>query len=55
MYANVAISLIDDDGKSYIYGYVPIVVAKCGVYLKERGLCMILRLLEMVLTLQNSD
>jgi hypothetical protein len=36
-YANVAISLVDDDGKSYIYGYVPIVVAKCGVFLKERG------------------
>jgi hypothetical protein len=36
-YANVAISLVDDDGRSYIYGYVPIVVAKCGVYLKEKG------------------
>ncbi|KAH8600946.1 hypothetical protein B0O99DRAFT_681805 [Bisporella sp. PMI_857] len=36
-YANVAISLIDDDGKSYIYGYVPIVVAKCGVFLKEKA------------------
>lgn len=38
-YANVAISLIDENGKSYIYGYVPIVVAKCGVYLKEKGGC----------------
>lgn len=36
-YANVAISLQDAEGKSYIYGYVPIVVAKCGVYLKEHG------------------
>ena len=36
-YANVAISLVDADGNSYIYGYVPIVVAKCGVYLKEKG------------------
>lgn len=36
-YANVAISLFGDDGKSYIYGYVPIVVAKCGVFLKEKG------------------
>lgn len=36
-YANVAISLQDAQGKSYIYGYVPIVVAKCGVYLKEHG------------------
>lgn len=36
-YANVAISLIDEQGESYIYGYVPIVVAKCGVFLKEKG------------------
>ena len=36
-YANVAISLLNDEGQSYIYGYVPIVVAKCGVFLKERG------------------
>lgn len=37
-YANVAISLIDENGQSYIYGYVPIVVAKCGVFLKETGI-----------------
>ncbi|EPQ65181.1 Bgt-4013 [Blumeria graminis f. sp. tritici] len=37
-YANVAISLVDSEGKSYIYGYVPIVVAKCGVFLKEKGM-----------------
>ena len=37
-YANVAISLADPQGNSYIYGYVPIVVAKCGVYLKEKGM-----------------
>ncbi|KAH6714433.1 Rho GTPase activation protein [Leptodontidium sp. MPI-SDFR-AT-0119] len=36
-FANVAISLVDSEGNSYIYGYVPIVVAKCGVYLKEKG------------------
>ena len=36
-YANVAISLFNEEGQSYIYGYVPIVVAKCGVYLKEKG------------------
>ena len=36
-YANVAISLYDSQGQSYIYGYVPVVVAKCGVYLKEKG------------------
>lgn len=37
VYANVAISLVDEEGRSYIYGYVPIVVAKCGVFLKEQG------------------
>ncbi|KAE9976357.1 hypothetical protein BLS_002102 [Venturia inaequalis] len=36
-YANVAISLQDAEGKSYVYGYVPIVVAKCGVFLKEKA------------------
>ncbi|KAF1948670.1 RhoGAP-domain-containing protein [Byssothecium circinans] len=36
-YANVAISLFNDSGESYIYGYVPIVVAKCGVFLKEKA------------------
>ncbi|KAI2058770.1 GTPase activating protein (GAP) for Rho1p [Ophidiomyces ophidiicola] len=36
-YANVAISLTGEDGKSFVYGYVPIVVAKCGVFLKEKA------------------
>ncbi|KAI9845021.1 MAG: hypothetical protein M1837_005165 [Sclerophora amabilis] len=36
-YANVAISLTDAEGRSFIYGYVPIVVAKCGVFLKEQA------------------
>ncbi|KAB8338760.1 hypothetical protein FH972_021705 [Carpinus fangiana] len=36
-YANVAISLIDENGQPFTYGYVPIVVAKCGVFLKEKG------------------
>ncbi|KKY25130.1 putative rho gtpase activator [Phaeomoniella chlamydospora] len=36
-YANVAISLTNEQGESFIYGYVPIVVAKCGVYLKEKA------------------
>jgi hypothetical protein len=35
--ANVAISSVDPDGSSYIYGYIPLVVAKIGVYLKEHG------------------
>ncbi|SMR42166.1 unnamed protein product [Zymoseptoria tritici ST99CH_1E4] len=36
-YANVAISLFNEEGQSYIYGYVPIVVAKCGVFLKDKA------------------
>lgn len=36
-YANVAISLTNEKGESYTYGYVPIVIAKCGVFLKEKG------------------
>lgn len=38
-YANVAISLTNEDGQSFIYGYIPIVVAKCSVFLKEKGMC----------------
>jgi len=37
-YANVAISLTNEQGESYVYGYVPIVIAKCGVFLKEKGM-----------------
>ncbi|KAL9085317.1 MAG: hypothetical protein Q9159_004766 [Coniocarpon cinnabarinum] len=37
IYANVAISLTNNQGHGFIYGYVPIVVAKCGVFLKERA------------------
>lgn len=29
--------MFNEHGESYIYGYVPIVVAKCGVFLKEKG------------------
>ena len=36
-YANVAISLTNEAGETYIYGYVPIIIAKCGVFLKEKG------------------
>lgn len=36
-YAHVAISLTNEHGESFVYGYVPIVVAKCGVFLKEKG------------------
>lgn len=36
-YANVAISLYNDDGQTFIYGYIPIVVAKCGLFLKDNA------------------
>jgi hypothetical protein len=36
-YANVAISILNDDGNPYIYGYIQIMVAKTSVYLKEKG------------------
>ena len=40
-YANVAISLTNEQGESFVYGYVPIVVAKCGVFLKEKGMSIL--------------
>ena len=36
-YANIAISLTNENGEKFIYGYVPIIVASCGVFLKEKG------------------
>ena len=36
-YANLAISLTCDDGTKFIFGYVPRVVAICGVFVKEKG------------------
>ncbi|KNZ63598.1 hypothetical protein VP01_1121g2 [Puccinia sorghi] len=36
-FASVAISMIGQDQKAYIYGFIPVVVAKCGLYLKENG------------------
>ncbi|KAG8670537.1 GTPase activating protein (GAP) for Rho1p [Fusarium poae] len=36
-YANIAISVHDEDGRASIYGYIPIVVGKTGIYLKEKG------------------
>ena len=40
-YTNVAISLFNEQGQSYIYGYIPVIVAKCGVFLKENGMWQI--------------
>lgn len=36
-YASVAISIAGDDGQQYVWGYVPVVVAKVGLYLKENA------------------
>jgi hypothetical protein len=36
-YANVSISLTNEDGEHFIYGYIPMIVAKAGVFLKETG------------------
>ncbi|KAI5307097.1 hypothetical protein KEM56_004571 [Ascosphaera pollenicola] len=36
-YASVVISVTDDAGETYVYGVVPIVVAKCGLFLKEEA------------------
>ncbi|EMR11608.1 hypothetical protein PNEG_00049 [Pneumocystis murina B123] len=36
-YANVAISFVDNNENSMIYGHIPVVVAKCGAFLKENA------------------
>ncbi|KZW02902.1 Rho GTPase activation protein [Exidia glandulosa HHB12029] len=36
-YASVHISTANANGQLYIWGYVPVVVAKCGLYLKENA------------------
>ena len=38
-YAFVAISMAGEDGQQYVWGYVPVIVAKVGLYLKEHGAC----------------
>ena len=37
IYAHVATSVVDETGKTFLYGFVPGVVAKIGVFLKEKG------------------
>ncbi|SLM36189.1 rho gtpase activator [Lasallia pustulata] len=37
MYANLSVSLTNEPGETIIYGYIPLVVAKCGVFLKEKA------------------
>lgn len=39
-HSNVAISLINQDGEQYVWGYVPAIVAKIGLFLKQNGTCM---------------
>jgi hypothetical protein len=36
-YAYVNISITNPHGDSEVYGRIPIIVAKCGVYLKDKG------------------
>ncbi|TEB04114.1 Rho GTPase activation protein [Coprinellus micaceus] len=36
-YASVQISTANADGVLYVWGYIPVVVAKCGLYLKEKA------------------
>lgn len=36
-YASVAISMAGDDGRQYVWGYVPVIVAKVGLFLKENA------------------
>lgn len=36
-YASVAISIAGEDGQQYVWGYVPVVVAKVGLYLKDNA------------------
>ncbi|KAF9525630.1 Rho GTPase activation protein, partial [Crepidotus variabilis] len=36
-YASVQISTANANGDLYVWGYIPVVVAKCGLYLKENA------------------
>ncbi|CAG8648607.1 5268_t:CDS:2, partial [Paraglomus brasilianum] len=36
-YASVPICMAGADGRQYVYGYIPTIVAKCGMYLKEKA------------------
>ncbi|CAE6441874.1 unnamed protein product [Rhizoctonia solani] len=37
-YASVQISTANPQGELYVWGYIPVVVAKCGLFLKENGI-----------------
>ena len=36
-YASVPICMAGADGQQHVYGYIPTIVAKCGMFLKEQG------------------
>ena len=38
-YADAAISIMNKEGEIIMYGYIPIYVAKVGIFLKENGQC----------------
>jgi hypothetical protein len=42
-FANVAITLTNEQDETFVYGYIPIVIAKIGVFLKEKGEFIIAR------------
>ncbi|KAG7451300.1 Rho GTPase activation protein [Guyanagaster necrorhizus] len=42
-YASVQISTANANGELFVWGYIPVVVAKCGLYLKEIGLISLYR------------
>ena len=41
-HSSVAISLVNQDGKQYVWGYVTVIVAKIGLFLKQNGTCLFL-------------
>lgn len=36
-HAGVAVGIFDESDEAYVFGSVPLVVAQCGVFLKEKG------------------
>lgn len=38
-HSSVAISLVNQQGEQYVWGYIPAIVAKIGLFLKQNGTC----------------
>lgn len=36
-HAGVLVGIFDENDEAYVFGSVPLVVAQCGVFLKEKG------------------